>query len=186
MFRGRRRESGLKNIALFVDGPNIIRKEFSIDLDELRKCVEFFGRIMIAKVFLNQFASQKLIEAIIAQGFEPEIIIAGEIETDVDVAVAVNAVKAAYNDDVDIIAIASRDADYLPAIQTAKEQGKETIVIGANPGFSKALQRAADFVKILTKREDRFEHRQYRERGQKREKDQLEQAMDFIEEHSGE
>ena len=78
--------------------------------------------------------------------------LAGETESDVDVAVAVEAVKAAYNNDVDIVAIASRDADYLPAVQVVKENGKKVIVIGAEPGFSKALQRAADFVEILSRR----------------------------------
>ncbi len=139
-----------KNIALFVDGPNIIRKEFGINLDEFRRLLEKHGRIIIGKVFLNQYASEKLIEAIANQGFEPSIFLAGEEESDVDVALAVSVVKAAYNDKVDAIAIASRDSDYLPAIQVAKERGKKVIVIGINPGFSKALQNAADAVEILT------------------------------------
>ena len=141
-----------KNIALFVDGPNIIRKEFGIDLDEFRRLLEKHGRIIIGKVFLNQYASEKLIEAIANQGFEPAIFLAGEEESDVDVALAVSVVKAAYNEKVDTIAIASRDSDYLPAIQVAKERGKKVIVIGINPGFSKALQNAADVVEILTKK----------------------------------
>ena len=144
---GRRRNR--KNIALFVDGPNIIRKEFSINLDDLRKVVEPYGRIIIGKVFLNQFASEKLIEAISNQGFEPAIHLAGEEASDVDVPLAVNATKAIYNTDVDVIAIASRDADFLPVVQAAKEKGKQVIIVGMQPGFSKALQKAADIVKIL-------------------------------------
>lgn len=139
-----------KNIALFVDGPNIIRKEFNIDLDELRRVLEKHGRLIIGKVFLNQYASEKLVEAIANQGFEPAIFLAGAEESDVDVALAVSVVKAAYNEKVDVIAIASRDADYLPAIQVAKEQGKKVVVIGVNPGFSRALQNAADSVEMLT------------------------------------
>ncbi len=139
-----------KNIALFVDGPNIIRKEFNINLDELRKVLEKHGRLMIGKVFLNQYASEKLVEAVANQGFEPAIFLAGEADSDVDVALAVSVVKAAYNEKVDVIAIASRDADYLPAIQVAKEQGKKVVVIGINPGFSRALQNAADSVEMLT------------------------------------
>ena len=115
----------------------------------LRKSAESFGRLMIAKVFLNQFASDKLVEAVSSQGFEPEVVLAGEAESDVDVAVAVAAMKAVYMDSVDIIAIASRDADYLPVVQAAKKKGKKVLIIGANPGFSKALQNAADYVKLL-------------------------------------
>ena len=139
-----------KNVALFVDGPNIIRKEFGIDLDELRKSVEEHGRVMIGRVFLNQYASEKLVEAIANQGFEPSIFLAGEEASDVDVALAVAVVEAAHNDKVDTIAIASRDADYLPAIQVAKRNGKRIVVIGINPGFSKALQNSADVVVTLT------------------------------------
>ncbi len=146
----KKQKHDVKNIAFFVDGPNIIRKEFGVDLEELRRKVDKYGRIMIAKIFLNQYASEKLIEAISNQGFEPNITLAGEVESDVDVAVAVDIVKAAYNSDVDIIALASRDADYLPAIQLAKEKGKKIIIIGAEPGFSKALQHSADYVELLS------------------------------------
>jgi uncharacterized protein (TIGR00288 family) len=141
-----------RNIALFVDGPNIIRREFNIDLDELRKIVDKHGRIVIGKVFLNQHAPNKLIEAVANQGFEPKVLLAGEAEADVDVGVAVEIVKSAFNDKIDIIALVSRDADYLPAIQFAKEKGKKILVIGINPGFSKALQNAADHVELLSRR----------------------------------
>lgn len=146
------RKRNRKNIALLIDGPNIIRKEFNLDLDDLRKAAQKYGRIVIGKVFLNQFAPEKLVEAIANQGFEPVINLAGEKESDVDVAVAVAAVKAAYDKNIDIIAIASRDADYLPAIQLAKEMGKEILIIGIEPGFSKALQRAGDYVEVLEKK----------------------------------
>ena len=139
-----------RNVAFFVDGPNLIRKEFGVNLDELRKKAAKYGRIMIAKVFLNQYASEKLIEAIANQGFEPHITLAGEVESDVDVAVAVDIVKAAYNPGVDIIALGSRDADYLPAVSVAKSKGKKVLVIGAEPGFSKALQHAADYIELLS------------------------------------
>jgi uncharacterized protein (TIGR00288 family) len=146
----RKGKRAVKNIAVFVDGPNIIRKEFSIDLDELRKMAQKYGRIVTGKVFLNQFASDKLVEAIANQGFEPAIMLAGEKAADVDVSVAVAAVEAAYDRNVDMVAISSRDADYLPAVQAIKKLGKEVLIIGAEPGFSKALQRGADHVEILS------------------------------------
>ncbi len=152
MFFRKKKGNERKNLALFVDGPNIIRKEFNIDLDELRSIVERYGRIVTGKVFLNQHASDKLIEAIANQGFEPQVVLAGEVESDVDVSVAVGMVQASFNDNIDVIALASRDADYLPAIQLAKEKGKKVLVIGTKAGFSKALQHAADYVELLSKR----------------------------------
>jgi len=159
---GRDKKRFVKNIAVFVDGPNIIRKEFSIDLDELRKIVQKYGRIVTGKVFLNQFASDKLVEAIANQGFEPAIMLAGEKAADVDVSVAVATMEAGYDRNIDVIAIASRDADYLPAVQAVKKLGKEVLIIGAEPGFSKALQRAADHVELLQKKSSQPEQGQQR------------------------
>ena len=140
-----------KKVALFVDGPNMLRKEFMVDLRELRKRAENYGRIMIARVFLNQFAPEKLVEAIINEGFESVMILAENQEDamDVDVAMAVAAVEAALTKDIDVIAIASRDADFLPVIQKSKEYGKYVVVLGAEPGFSTCVRNAADFVENL-------------------------------------
>jgi len=143
---------GNKKIALFVDGPNMLRKEFMIDLRELKKRVRRYGRVVVSRVYLNQFAPEKLIEAIINEGFETIIVLAEEEaeKNDVDVALAVAAVEAAIaRDDLDIVAIATRDADFLPVVQKIKEYGKEAIVVGAEPGFSSSLQNAADYVEGL-------------------------------------
>lgn len=141
----------MRSVALFVDGPNMLRKEFMIDLRELRKRVQRYGRLIIAKVFLNQFAPEKLVEAIINEGFETVMILAEREEdaNDVDVAMAVAAIEAALTKDVEIIALATRDADFLPVMQKVKEYGKRVIVLGAEPGFSICMRNAADYVENL-------------------------------------
>lgn len=138
------------SVALFVDGPNLIRKEFGINLDEVRRRVEKYGRLVIGKVFLNQFAPEKLIEAVANQGFEP-VIALGEIEekSDVDVAVAVHAMEAIYNPNIDMVALASRDADFLVLFQKIKEHGKKTILIAYSQGLATSLRNAADYVELL-------------------------------------
>ena len=130
-----------KKIALLIDGPNILRKEFGVKLEDIMEALEELGNIRVAKVVLNQYAPQGLIEAIVNQGFEP-IIVAG----DTDVRIAIEAMELIYNSDVEAIAIATRDADFLPIISEAKRKGKVAIVIGVEPGFSVALQNAADYV----------------------------------------
>lgn len=139
------------NVALFVDGPNMLRKEFMVDLRELKKRAEKYGRVVTAKVFINQFAPEKLIEAIINEGYKVEMILAVQEDdaNDVDVSVAVAATEAALMHDVDYIALATRDADFLPVIQKAKEYGKKVIILGAEPGFSASLRNAADFVETM-------------------------------------
>ncbi|MFA4641300.1 TIGR00288 family NYN domain-containing protein [Pyrococcus kukulkanii] len=146
----REEEEGEKTIGLIIDGPNILRKEFGIKLEDIKAALEKIGKIRVAKVVLNQYAPQGLIEAVVNQGFEP-IIVAG----DTDVRVAIEAMELIYNADIDVLALATRDADFLPLISEAKRRGKETIIIGIEPGFSVALQNAADYIiKMERKGED--------------------------------
>jgi uncharacterized protein (TIGR00288 family) len=137
-------------VAFFIDGPNMIRKEFNIDLRELRKRVEKYGRIVIGKVFLNQFASEKLIEAVANEGFESVIALGDpEQKTDIDVAVTVHAMEAVQNPEIAVIALATRDADFLPLIQKIKEKGKIALLVTVEPGLAVSLRHASDHVEIL-------------------------------------
>ncbi|MCX8197278.1 MAG: TIGR00288 family NYN domain-containing protein [Candidatus Micrarchaeota archaeon] len=136
-----------RNIALLIDGPNVIRKDVRLDLVQVRKSVEQYGQIKVAKIFLDQYASDKLIEAMTNQGYEP-IITTG----DVDVTMAVEAMVQVYNPHIQAIALMTRDIDFRPVLVKAKELGKETIVVGSEPGFSVALRNTADIVIIAQQR----------------------------------
>lgn len=136
--------SGAKSMGLLVDGPNMLRREFCSDLDIVKGLVVEKGNLKVGKVLLNQYASDKLIEAVVNQGFSP-MIVAG----DVDVQLAVEAYELIRNPNIDVIALMTRNADFLPLINIAKENGKETIVIGAEPGFSIALKNSADEAIVL-------------------------------------
>ena len=104
-----------KSIALLIDGPNVIRKDVRLDLLQVRKKIEEHGAIKVSKIFLDQYASDKLIEAMTNQGFEP-IITTG----DVDVTMAVEAMVQVYNPHVKTIALMTRDIDFRPVLVKAK------------------------------------------------------------------
>lgn len=133
-----------RNIAVFVDGPNILRKELGIDLEDIKKSLQKFGNLKIAKVFLNQFASNKLVEAVVNQGFE-SIITVG----DIDVAMSVEATESCFNKNIHTIAFVTRDSDFLPVIVKAKGRGKETIVVMAEEASAAALKNTADQIIVL-------------------------------------
>jgi len=132
------------SIAVFIDGPNILRKELKVDLKEVKELIGKFGNIKIGKVFLNQYANNKLIEAVVNQGFE-SIITVG----DIDVSMACDAVEAIYNPTINAIAFVTRDSDFLPAIVKAKRAGKETIVVLVEEASAAALKNNADHVIVL-------------------------------------
>lgn len=139
-----KKENERKNIGLLVDGPNVIRKEFNVDLYEIKIALKEYGNVKVGKVFINQYASNKLVEAIENHGLEPII-----CSSDVDVRLAVEGMELVYNENIDTIAIVTRDADFKPLLNKANEKGKETIIFGIQPGFSIALKNSADYVILL-------------------------------------
>ncbi len=133
------RRKKVKQLAIIVDGPNILRKELGIDLEEIMRMTEEEGRARIAIVVLDRKAPEKLVEAVVNAGFKA-IISTGKVEVDFTIA----AMDAIHSDKVDSLVLVARSAAYLPIVHRAKEEGKEVIVIGAEPGFSTALKKSAD------------------------------------------
>lgn len=148
-YLSKRKTSSAKKIGVLVDGPNMLRKEFNTNLKEIRDLLTGYGEIKIAKVFINQYATEKLVEAIENQGFEP-VVTSG----DVDVRMAVEAMELIYNEAIDVIALVTRDADFKAVLMKAMEMGKETIIVGAEPGFSTALKNSADIAIVLNEEEE--------------------------------
>ncbi len=146
-----KKESGRRSIGLLVDGPNVLRKEFNVNLEEIRDVLKEYGNVKIGRVFLNQYASNKLVEAIENNGFEPII-----CSSDVDVRLAVEGMELVYNPNIDTIALVTRDADFKPLLNKANEHGKETIIFGVEPGFSTALRNSSDYVVLLENNEMNF------------------------------
>ncbi|MCK4319697.1 TIGR00288 family NYN domain-containing protein [Candidatus Micrarchaeota archaeon] len=136
-------------IALFVDGPNIIRKRINLNLMEARKKLGEIGNIRIARIYLDQFASDKLIEAMVNNGFEPKI-----TTGDVDVTMAVEATEQIINPEIDYIALMTRDTDFIPVLTKAKQYGKKTIIIAIDTGMSVALKNSGDKIIMLKGRGD--------------------------------
>ncbi len=144
IFKKEQKETNRNNIAVFVDGPNILRKEFNIDLSKIKAQLQKDGPLKIARVYLDQYATDKLIEAVVNIGFESVITVG-----DVDVAMAVDATEASFNKEIDTIVFITRDSDYLPAILKAKRQGKKTVVYLVEDGSAVALKNTVDRVVFI-------------------------------------
>ena len=132
------------DIALLVDGPNIMRKAFNVDLIEIKKELNKYGNIRVARMYLDQYASDKLIEAVVNQGFET-VITTG----DVDVTMAIEAMEYVLDPAIDTIALMTRDTDYRPVLVKAKARGKNTVIIATDVAFSAALRNTADRIIIF-------------------------------------
>jgi len=133
------RLAGADGVALFVDGPNVLREEFDVDLDDVRAAAGEAGRLATARLYLDEHATPGLIQAAEARGFEV-VVTSG----DVDVKLAVDATRVAAEARAATLAIASRDTDFKPVVEAANAAGLRTlVVVPGEHGRSDALPNAA-------------------------------------------
>ncbi|MDQ2072789.1 NYN domain-containing protein [Haloarcula sp. NS06] len=129
-----------QRVGLFVDGPNVLRSEFDVDLDEVRDIAAEYGPLAVTRLYVDQNASPGLIQAAEARGFEVRT-----TSGDVDVRLAVDATDAAVAGQIDVLAVASRDTDFKPALEVAAREGIRTVAIAPGEyGRSDALRNAAE------------------------------------------
>jgi uncharacterized protein (TIGR00288 family) len=136
---GRFRGSGPPQVALLVDGPNVLRSAFDVDLADVRAAATGDGRLAVARLYLDEHATPGLIQAAEANGFEV-IVTSG----DVDVKLAIDGTELVNEGSVDALAVASRDTDFKPLVEAAARRGVRTLAIApAEHGRSEALANAA-------------------------------------------
>lgn len=133
------RSTDATRVGLFVDGPNVFREEFDIDLDELRAIAGERGQPAVTRLYIDEHATPNLVRAAEERGFEV-ITTSG----DVDVRLAVDATAAAVDNRIDVLVLVSRDADFKPALERAAARGVQTVAVAPGEyGRSDALRNAA-------------------------------------------
>jgi uncharacterized protein (TIGR00288 family) len=127
-------------VGLFVDGPNVLREEFDLDLDDVREYAAGEGRLAIARLYLDQNAPASLVQAAEERGFEV-VTTSG----DIDVRLGVDATAATVEGAVDTLVVVSRDGDFKPVLEAAGRRGVRTVALAPGEyGRSDALRNAAD------------------------------------------
>lgn len=136
-----------KHIALFVDGPHIITRRSNFDLNLVIKEVSKEGKVKIAKVFLDQYASDKLIEAMTNQGYDALISI-----SDIDVALSVAVMEQLFNPAIGQIAIMTTSRELAPLFERVKKHGRKLILVGASDTLDNQLKAIADDLVVVKHR----------------------------------
>jgi uncharacterized protein (TIGR00288 family) len=131
---------GRPRVAVFVDGPNVFREEFEVDLDDVRAAAEPEGRLVITRLYLDENAPGGLVQAAEARGFEV-VVTSG----DVDVKLAVDATESVADGALDTLVVVSRDTDFKPLVEVANRRGVRTVALApGSHGRSDALRNAAN------------------------------------------
>ena len=126
-------------VGVFVDGPNVFREEFDVDLDEIRDTADEEGRLGVKRLYLDEGAPPELIRAAEARGFEVTV-----TSEDVDVKLAVDMTECVASGELDTVVVVSRDTDFKPAVEVANRHGLRTVAPAPGEhGRSDALANAA-------------------------------------------
>jgi uncharacterized protein (TIGR00288 family) len=133
------RGGGPTQVGLLVDGPNVLRDEFNVDLADVRTRADAYGRLATATLYLDEHAPPNLIKAGEAHGFEV-VTTSG----DVDVKLGVDGAALVCTDTIDTLVLASRDTDFKPLLELAASRGVHTVALAPGEhGRSDALRRTA-------------------------------------------
>jgi uncharacterized protein (TIGR00288 family) len=132
-------------VGVFVDGPNVFREEFEVDLAALRDVASEYGRLSVARVYLDEHASAGLTRAVEANGFDVRT-----TASDVDVRLATEAATFVASGDLDAIVVVTRDSDFKPLLEVAAERGVHTVALApGDHGRSAALSAVAHDARTL-------------------------------------
>lgn len=123
-----------KNIAFLVDGQRILHNINDLNLKSLSESLEQYGDLIVKKILLNQSASDNTIETAIEQGFSPIV-----INNDNNIDLVLESLDIIYNPNIQSLALMTKDINFIPIINKAKQEGKQTILINEQ-GFSQNLK----------------------------------------------
>jgi len=141
----------MKKVALLVDGENMIMAgNFSIKLEQIEEVGKKYGSLQIKEVFLPKFTSDSTMNYVTVSGFHA----LGYSHPDAEMMVRATeiAVSPKYNE-IDIIALSTRDEDFTPVVYKIKEYNKTSVIIAVDMKFSEGLKRAADYCEFLEPKE---------------------------------
>lgn len=143
------RDTGTR-VGLFVDGPNVFRDEFDVDLDTLRELADDEGDRALTNLYLDEHAPPDFVQAAEARGFAV-ITTSG----DVDVRLAIDATAAIVEDRIDVLVVVSRDTDFKPVLEEAASRGIATVAVAPGAyGRSDALRNTAQRSLTLGSQDD--------------------------------
>jgi uncharacterized protein (TIGR00288 family) len=154
-------ESNRPDVAVFIDFENVyVSVRDKLDANPnfesiMDRCADF-GRVVIARAYADWYRYPRITSALYANGIEPMYVptyyydremgrTGRAIKNSVDMNLCVDAMKTLFtNPNIAKFVLATGDRDFIPLVNTIRQQGKEVIVIGIGGAASAHLAQSAD------------------------------------------
>ncbi|MEM8534168.1 MAG: NYN domain-containing protein [Chloroflexota bacterium] len=154
-------DSNRPDVAVFIDFENVyvsVRDKFDANpnFETIMERCEELGRVVIARAYADWYRYPRITSALYANGVEPMYVptyyydremgrTGRAIKNSVDMNLCVDAMKTLFtNTNIAKFVLATGDRDFIPLVNTIRQQGKEVIIIGIGGAASAHLAQSAD------------------------------------------
>ncbi|KIG13568.1 hypothetical protein DB30_07956 [Enhygromyxa salina] len=149
-------------VAMFIDFENLVygvennntavdgEQELDVDIQRLVRFVRDEGRLVLARAYADWRSPgvRQHQQDLYVQGIETVHVFGrrhgSEIKNSVDVALAVDAVRALYEREFDTFVLISGDRDFLPLLRVVREHGHRIIGVSVRESASRDLPNLCD------------------------------------------
>ena len=154
-------DSQRPDVAVFIDFENVYvsvrdKLDANPNFESIMDRCEDFGRVVIARAYADWYRYPRVTSALYANAIEPMYVptyyydrdmgrTGRPIKNSVDMNLCIDAMKTLYtNPNIGRFVLATGDRDFIPLVNTIRQQGKEVIVIGIGGAASSHLAQSAD------------------------------------------
>jgi uncharacterized protein (TIGR00288 family) len=154
-------ENVTQDVAVFIDFENVYvsvrdKLDESPNFESIMDRCNDLGRVIIARAYADWYRFPRITSALYANGIEPIYVptyyydkeqgrTGRAIKNSVDMNLCIDAMKTLFqNNNVRRFVLATGDRDFIPLVNSIRQQGKEVIVIGIGGAASTHLAQSAD------------------------------------------
>jgi uncharacterized protein (TIGR00288 family) len=154
-------ENAQTDVAVFIDFENVyvsVREKLdaSPNFESIMDRCSDLGRVVIARAYADWYRYPRITSALYANGIEPMYVptyyydkemgrTGRAIKNSVDMNLCIDVMKTLYqNHNIAKFVLATGDRDFIPLVNSVRQQGKEVIIIGVGGAASTHLAQSAD------------------------------------------
>src|SRR5215211_4978705 len=154
-------DSHRPDVAVFIDFENVYvsvrdKLDANPNFEMIMDRVEDLGRVVIARAYADWYRYPRVTSALYANNIEPMYVptyyydrelgrTGRAIKNSVDMNLCIDAMKTLFtNTNIAKFVLATGDRDFIPLVNTIRQQGKEVIIIGIGGAASAHLAQSAD------------------------------------------